>query len=167
MVHRKRSLILAVALLAAAAGSVSAQTETEVALTRTQVEADRQAIVAENLGLTDAQAQVFWPLYREYTAKRAELGDRSARLLVAYVAGYKTMDDVTATKMLDEVFAIQQDEIALKKSWAGKMRKTLPGALVARFFQIDNKLDAYMKAIAADEIPLIVAGKPATITPGQ
>lgn len=165
MKNRMRFPVTLCVMILAAAGVVLAQTENEVALTRTRIEADRQAIVAENLGLSDAQAQIFWPLYREYTAKRAEIGDRTARLLVTYAAGMKTMDDAKATTMLDELFAIQQDEVALKKTWAAKLRKVLPGALVARFFQIDNKLDAYMKAIAADEIPLVVAGQPATIAP--
>ncbi len=160
------AFVVTLALCGGLAPAAWAQSGTEVALTRTRIDADRRAIVAENLGLTDAQAEVFWPLYVQYTAKRADLGDRAARLLVTYAAGYKNMDDLAATRLLDELLAIQQEEVKVKQTWAGKMRKVLPGALVARFFQIDNKLDAYLKAIAADEIPLIVAGQPATIAPG-
>ena len=159
-------VVLAAAVLTVA-GVVWAQVEGEIALTRKMVETERQAIVNENLALSEEHAKIFWPLYREYTNKRAQLGDRATTLLLKYANTYKTMDDATATGLLNELLEIQKQEVELKKEWSGKMGKVLPGLVVARFFQIENKLDAYVRAIAADEVPLMTGGKPVTITPGQ
>ena len=158
--------VLAAAVLTVA-GAVWAQMEGEIALTRKMVETERQAIVNENLALSDEHAKIFWPLYREYTNKRAQLGDRAASLLLKYANTYKTMDDASATALLNELLEIQKQEVELKKEWSGKMGKVLPGLVVARYFQIENKLDAYVRAIAADEVPLMTGGKPVTIAPGQ
>lgn len=159
----------AVAVLCGVTGVTAAQVQAqdEIALTRQMIDTGRQAIVAENLGLTDEQGKVFWPLYREYANERARLGDKMTALLERYAGAYKNMDDATAVSIIDEFLALQKEEVAFKSKWFDKIKKVLPGALAARFFQIDNKLDAYIKAVAADEVPLITGGKPATIVPKE
>lgn len=165
----KKVIVMAVfaAALLGVVGGAMAQVEDEIALTRKMVETGRQAIVAENLGLTDEQGKIFWPLFRDYNNERAKIGDRATNLIAKYAASYKTMDDASATALVDEYMKIQKDDLALRNKWLGKMRKVLPGALVARYFQIENKLDAYIKAVAADEIPLMSGGKPVTIAPEE
>jgi hypothetical protein len=153
------------ALMLGAVGTASAQMEDAIALTRTMIQTERQAIVAENLGLTDAQGTAFWPLYRDYTNERARLGDRTAGLVKKYAAAYDVIDDATAAELLDEYLDIQKEDLALRRTWVGKIRKVLPPKLTTRFFQIENKLDAYTRALLADEIPLVMGGKPVTIAP--
>lgn len=153
-------------LMLGAVGTALAQTEGEIALTRKVIETERQAIVAENLGLTEAQGTAFWPLYREYAAERAKLGDRATSLLRKFGASYDILDDESATTFLYDLLDIQRDEVAVKRAWAGKLRKILPPTLVARFFQIENKLDAYTRAMLADEVPLVRGGKPMSLAPG-
>ncbi|HEX6851379.1 MAG TPA: hypothetical protein VF139_08205 [Candidatus Polarisedimenticolaceae bacterium] len=153
------------AVMLGAVGNAPAQTESEIALTRKMIETERQAIVAENLGLTEAQGNAFWPLYRDYMNERSQLADRSTSLLRKFAASYDIVDDASASSFLDDFLNIQRDEVALKRSWAGKMRKALPAGLVARFFQIENKLDAYTRALLADEVPLIKGGKPVHLAP--
>jgi len=54
-----------VVVLLTLAGSLAAQDlHTQIAFTRSQDEADRQAIVASTLNLSDKAAQALWPLYQ-------------------------------------------------------------------------------------------------------
>jgi hypothetical protein len=152
-------------LMLGACGAAQAQSEGAIALTRKMIETDRQAIVAENLRLTPEQEQVFWPLYRQYMAERALLGDRATTLLRKHAATFDILDDESATSFLYEYLNLERDQVALKRTWVGKMRKALPATLVARFLQIENKLDAYTRALLADEVPLVTGGKPVTIAP--
>ncbi len=143
-------------LLVAGMGTMTfAQVHHEIALTRGEIQAERQAIVAENLPLTDEQSKAFWPLYRDYRAEMAKLGDRFIGLLENYAKNQDTMTDAQAQPMLDEFFAIQKEEIKIKSGWAPKFGKILPAKTVARFYQIENKLDVIIRFALADEIPLV------------
>lgn len=163
----QKAIVVAVlvATVLGPASVMAAQAGDEITLTRDMVKSGSKQLIAENLGLTEEQGKVFWPLYEDYAYERGGLGERMGSLLTRYAAAYQIMDDQTATTLMDEYIEIQKDELALRKKWIGKMRKVLPGALVARFFQLDNKIDAYLKAAGADQIPLMSGGKPITIVP--
>jgi len=153
----KRNLIAGTLLIAAATiAPVGAQTlHDEIALTRQEIQSDRQAIVAANLQLSEAESKVFWPLYRAYREDITSLGDRMVSLMDDYAANYKTLTDEKASALLDESFSIQADEIRIMMKHAKKMRASLSGKTVARFFQIENQLNHILRAQLADEIPLV------------
>ena len=45
-------------------------------LVRSDLKADRVALVTATMGFTDAEAEIFWPIYREYEFDRDKLGDK-------------------------------------------------------------------------------------------
>ena len=65
------------------------------------------------------------------------------------------MTDDKAKVMLDDWLDLQGKELSLKKKYAKKFRKILPDLKVARYFQIENKIEALINASLAAEIPLI------------
>ncbi len=134
---------------------VSPTTEDAIAAVRGQIQADRQVVVAANLGLTEQEGKTFWPLYREYRTEMAKLGDRMSALIVDYAKNYDKMTDEQAKKMLAESLAVQKEEAALKQAWVPKFEKVLPGKKVARFYQIENKLDLLVRLALAKDIPLV------------
>ena len=153
---------LGIALLALAgivvftpATTVLAQVQHEVEVTRADIQADRQAIVAENLPMTEEQAKAFWPLYREYRAELAKTGDRLVALIEDYAKNMDSMTDERAKTMLDELFAIRTEETKIMTSWAKKFHKVLPATKVARFYQIENKLNAIVGLEIAGVVPLV------------
>jgi vacuolar-type H+-ATPase subunit D/Vma8 len=132
-----------------------AQVQHEIALTRAEIQTERQALVAENLPLTEEQATAFWPLYRTYREEMAKLGDRLVAAIEDYAKNYETMTDPQSSAMIKEFLKIQKDEIAVKTSWVPKFEKILPAKSVARFYQIENKLDLIVRVSVAAEIPLV------------
>jgi Spy/CpxP family protein refolding chaperone len=161
---RKSFLAFAFGFLALAAAPAFSQqadpvvtptVQDAIATIRTEVQAERQAIVAENLKLTEAEGQAFWPVYREYRQAAQKLGDRVAKLVVDYAANYDTMTDEQARGMLREFLQIQKEEAALKIEWSKKLEKLLPPKKLARFFQIENKLDLLVNLDLASGIPLV------------
>jgi hypothetical protein len=156
----KRSLfVFAMVLMVFAAPAVRAQMQHEIALTRAEIQTERQAIVAENLSLTEEQAKAFWPLYRTYREEMQKLGDRAVALIEDYAKNYDTMTDVKAMALTKEFFEIQKKQVAIKTSWSPKFEKVIPGKAVARFFQIENKLDLIVQIEVAAEIPLVQHGE--------
>jgi len=122
---------------------------------RAEIQTDRQALVAANLGLTDAEGEAFWPLYRQYRSEMAEVGDRLQKLIQDYAEVWEAPTDDQASAMVDEMMAIQSKELKVRHSYLKKFRKVLPEIKVARFVQIENKIDAIIKIGLADAIPLI------------
>ncbi|HYN40833.1 MAG TPA: hypothetical protein VE129_03575 [Thermoanaerobaculia bacterium] len=126
-----------------------------VAQTRADIQKDRNAIVGAAMDLTDAQAGPFWDLYSQYRAARKPAADRLAALLIEYAKTIDTMTDAQAAKLLTEMLSIQKQEASTKADWAAKFQAKLPGKVVARFFQVDNKLDAIIMFQLAAEVPLV------------
>jgi len=116
---------------------------------------DRRDIMKKNMLLTNSEGTSFWPLYDEYRAKQGEVGDRKVKLITDFLAKRDAMSEDDAAKLTKELFEIQHDAIDVKEKYVSKMAKVLSARTVARFAQIDQKLDAVRDIVLAARIPLI------------
>jgi len=149
---------LGAALLIVIASTASAQkVDPWTALQQAQADlkADRQAVVAANLPLSEGESKTFWPVYKEYRGEIEKLGERAAKLIAAYAANFETMDDTKADAFFKEWMALERDKVTVREKYVPKIRSVLPGQKAARFFQIENKLDAIVNVTLASEIPLL------------
>ena len=55
-------------------------------LLRSDVQAQKIAILTEVMGFTDAEDKAFWPIYRDYNAEMAKLGDDRLAVIEEYAA---------------------------------------------------------------------------------
>jgi hypothetical protein len=155
----RRLLIPALVVTFSGATLVGAQMTAEdwndIQTLRSDIQADRQAVVAENLGLSDTEAPAFWPVYREYRGELDKLGDRTVKLIGNYAAKYDTMTDEDANAFFDEWLSIEKARADVRNKYVKQIRKVLPGKKAARYFQIENKLDALVNIGLASQIPLV------------
>jgi hypothetical protein len=126
-----------------------------IAELRQEAGQDRRDIVRANMLLTETESARFWPLYDEYRAARQKIGDRRVRLITDFLAQKNSMTEDQARDLANEDFAILKDTSELKTKWYKKMTKELSERTVARFFHIDEKLDAAADIALAANIPLI------------
>ena len=145
---------LTLALLAGFATCASAQTPSDVALTRAHIQTARQAVIAEAMPLTENEGLAFWPAYRNYRLDMARLGDRLVKVINEFVASNGKPNDEQANRLLDEYLDIKAKEVAVHQKHVKIFRKLLPPVKVARFFQLENKLDAVVNYELAQSIPL-------------
>jgi hypothetical protein len=138
-----------------AAAQESGAVEDAVQLTRQVIQTDRQTIVAANMDMTEAESQAFWPLYREYRGEMAKVADRGAALITDYAKNYGTLTDMQAEAMLKESQEIAKKQLSVREDYMKKFKKILPPKKVARFYQIESKLDAVINYELAQEIPLV------------
>lgn len=148
------ALLCGLVLNGAAGAQESGAVEDAVQLTRQMIQTDRQTIVAANMDMTEAESTAFWPLYREYRGEMAKVGDRSAALITDYAKNYETMTDLQAEAMVKEAQEIAKKQLSVREDYMKKFKKILPPKKVARFYQIENKLDAVIGYELAAEIPL-------------
>ena len=126
-----------------------------IAELRQEAGQDRRNIVRANMLLTETESARFWPLYDEYRADRRKIGDRRVRLITDFLAQEHSMTEDAARTLANEDFAILKDTSELKAKWYKKMTKELSERTIARFFHIDEKLDAAADLALAANIPLI------------
>ncbi len=145
--------MLATLLLVAALQAQAQDTSLEnaLALARTDVRANKAALIGRALALPDSEAQVFWPLYREFEVKTSQLWDQRIKLVRDYAAVYDTLSDAKAREFVKRAFDIDERRVKLNRSTYKTMSKKLPGRTVAHFFQLDGFLNRVveLKVIAA------------------
>jgi hypothetical protein len=158
---RRAAILLLILMVDAVAMSVAFAQNTGSQLPNSQQQLDiaaaraqRKAIVSQNMYLSNAQAKKFWPLYDAYERRMDEIEDRHIREIKNYVTSYRNLTDTDANEKLDEVLAIQQARLQTQQEFVPKFRGVLPGVLVTRFFQIDNKMRAMVQCNIAQIVPL-------------
>ncbi|MGZ3578990.1 MAG: hypothetical protein ACXWL9_03750 [Syntrophales bacterium] len=124
-------------------------------LVREKLQADKKLFIAENMQLSEAEAKAFWPVYESYQKDMDKIMERTKNLIDDYAKNYETMTDATAKKLTDEMLAIENDRLKLRKAYLLKFRKVLSDKKVARFYQLENKSFAVMNYRAAEVIPLV------------
>ena len=82
---------------AAAAQSGQAVTDQDIQMLRSDMRSAKKQIIAQNLTLTDAQAEKFWPVYDAYTQENTKLNDTRVALIKQYADQYQTMTDAQRT----------------------------------------------------------------------
>jgi hypothetical protein len=137
-----------------ASGEAQQEAMEDLRLTRAVVQVERQAIVSQAMDLTPEEMEGFWPLYRAYRLEAAKIGDRIVSLIQRYSASYDNLTDATADKLLTDFVQVEQARARLKATFLPKFKKVLPAKKVARFYQVENKLDILILAEIADAIPL-------------
>ncbi|HVP09117.1 MAG TPA: hypothetical protein VMT02_06315 [Burkholderiales bacterium] len=151
------ALLAAAALLAlpAAAQDKPAAADSMQVL-REKLKADKKQLVAANLPLTEAEAKRFWPIYEGYQKELAKVNDQTALLIVDYAKEYNagSLTDAKARALLDRLIGIEETEVRMKRALVQRLAKVLPGAKLARYVQLENKVRALVKYEIAGEVPL-------------
>lgn len=160
-----KSIVSLGLLLALVAGPVFAQdapgTATEPdpvsALKALQVDVGpkKREFVQQQLGLDEAQAKAFWPVYDAHQYALAELNERRLKNIEAYAAVWnaETTDDKALSAVANEALAIEKDEAALMARTYGKLKGKVPVATAVRYLQLESKLRTLIRVELAASIP--------------
>ncbi len=139
-----------------AEGSMETHQE-EIELTRAAIKLQKKQIVAKNMNLTSMEEDKFWTIYRAYQQKMDSVNERRVKVITDYADALKSgsLTDEKASGMLDEYLSFERMRLITKQSFVDKFKKVLPSRKVARFFQIENKLEAIINFELARQIPLV------------
>jgi len=157
--------VMAIAVLFLGISSVAAQTsepdsyetnQAKIELIRSALHVERKAIVANNMALSEAEQQAFWPAYHEYRVATNRVKDRLLKLIFEYADLHNTdsITDRKALKLLDDFLSLQHEMVRVKRSYLKQFKKALPAKKVARFYQIDHRLDTIDLLKLSQNIPL-------------
>ena len=124
---------------------------------REALRADKKALVASTLQLSDAEAKAFWPIYDKYQKDLITENNKLYQVIEEYALAYNEtkLDDAKALDLVHRYFSAEEARSKVRSSYVSQFSKVLPGLKVARFYQIENKLDAVVRYEMAERIPLM------------
>jgi hypothetical protein len=113
--------------------------------------------INEVMKLTTTEADVFWPIYRDYEKELAAVGDRKLMLIRDFFQHYKegTLDNRMSKKMCEDWLDINQARLDLWKKYSRKISKALSPIRAAQFLQIENQTALFVDMSIASEMPTI------------
>lgn len=102
-----------------------------------KIEAARIAYLTDQLGLTPAEAEKFWPVYREFAEKRLELKKQ-------YRQARKNPNPSLSTEeneknLVDLGLKIKQQELDLEKDYSGRLMKVISAQKVRALPEAEKK----------------------------
>jgi hypothetical protein len=140
--------------------SVLAGVDSEIQGLRAGMRADKTQLVTEAMNLTESESKIFWPVYRRYEADLTSINDQRLALNKEYALKNSTMTDSDAKSMLDKALSLESGRVQLKKDYAQEFqRKGLAATTTARFFQLEDRLDAMLDLKLGAELASTLAIK--------
>lgn len=130
-------------------------TDKLIELMRKDVRAGKADIIGKTMQLDATQAAAFWPVYKAYEAERQALGDLRLNVIQDLAEHFDTLNDAKAKGLLDRSFAIEDQRLALEKKYRDEFLKVLPAKVVARFFQVESRLNNLINLEISSQIPLV------------
>ena len=166
-----RRIIITLALIAAGASGVGAgQAPAEredkslnlaayAELLRSDVRAQKVAILTEVMGFTEKEDAAFWPIYREYDLEMSKLGDERLALIREYAAGYSTLTDELANSLATKAMDLGSRRNAALHKCYEKVKTALSPRTALRFLQVEHQLQLVIDLQIAASLPVAPNGK--------
>ncbi len=113
--------------------------------------------------LSAAEADKFWPIYREYERDLAPVSDRRLALLQAFVA-HRNADTLTGEKYRElstQWLQLAQDRLELWKKYHTQISESVSPLRAAQFLQVENQMALVVDVNIASEMPQLGTTRPA------
>jgi len=151
---RQPTALLALVLFSFAA---AASANDQAAEGRALIQAEREEIVRSELHMTDEEAAGFWPIYSAYREEHSEIMGRYGEMIAEYIRRYDDADltDEYADEMIETYFSVKNGLLEVQQEFLPKFRAVLPALKVARFYQLENKINVEIDAQIALAVPLV------------
>ena len=133
----------------------AADLNSEIELLRSDVRAEKVAIIKQEMNFTDAQSAAFWPVYKRYEGELSKMFDDRIALLKDYAANYDKMTDAKAKELLEKVFQLEDRTTGLQGKYARELGTGLPAKIVTRFFQVERRMNRLIDQQISANVPLV------------
>lgn len=140
---------------AAAADPRDANLTAYVELLRSDVRAQKAAILTELMAFTDAEDAAFWPIYREYDAEMSKLGDERVALIGDYAKHFDDMTDETADKLATKAIELESRRRAAAATCYDRVKKALSPRTALRFLQVEHQLQQLIDLQISAALPVV------------
>lgn len=150
---RKLLLICTVLL----SGIISkAQSDADIwELVKTDLKVEYKTILVENMVFTDAEAEVFWPIFNDYMIKKNANLDQNMNILKDYAEHYDDLTDEKIGELVKSSQSQKSTRLKNRNAYYKSLKKALGIRKAAKLFQIDGQINTLFDFQLATQIPII------------
>ena len=109
-------------------------------LLRSDLRAQKVAILTEVMGFTDKEDEAFWPVYREYDLEMSKLGDQRVALIAEYAKQYGGLTDAKADELATKALDLEAARQTTKRKYYERIKGVVSPLTAARFLQVEQQL---------------------------
>jgi Spy/CpxP family protein refolding chaperone len=126
----------------------------EIAMLRSNLRANRKQVIADNMKLTDSEAEKFWPIYDQYVNELVNINNAKYALVKEYVQN-TNMTEEEADSLTKKWLAVDESVVQLRLKYIPIFRRGLAAKRTALFFQIDRRVQMLIDLQLASLLPLM------------
>jgi uncharacterized membrane protein len=135
---------------------------------RTDLRADKVALISDVMRFDDQESRAFWPVYRKYEAEVTKINDQRIALIKSYSDKFVTMTNAEAKTIIDQTIDLQSSRTELTRKYAKEFQKAgLSSVAVAKFLQFEHRLNLLVDLQIASELPALWIKPTGEPTPHQ
>ncbi len=148
-----KKLMLIVALFTVT--NIYAQsTDDFIALLKSDVQSDKIEIITQLMNFTDAQSEIFWPIYNDFSNELMKLSDKRIANIKDFAANYDSLTDEKANQLIKNAFDFQGDRLSLNEKYYSKFAKALSPTVAAKYMQLEYEIQLIIDLSVNSNLPL-------------
>lgn len=135
--------------------SVFAQdVDSYIELLKTDVKSDKKAIITEVMNFDEKQAEVFWPIYREYEYEQDKLSDKRISNIKDFAANFDSLTNEKANQLIEHALDFQDERLDLNKKYYKKFAEVLTPIVAAKYMQLEYEIQTIIDLSINSNLPL-------------
>jgi len=172
-VTRSRSFAILAPAVAAVAFTVGALAQTKPAaqlprgeareinlrayteMLRSDLRAQKVAVITQMMAFTEAEDAAFWPVYREHELELSRLYDERLAAIETYAKTYTSLTPTVADELALKVLDLEARRTALKQKYYAKVKAALSAIRAAQALQIENQIQLLVDLQVAASLPIV------------
>lgn len=127
----------------------------DIDLMRQDLRNKKRQIIADNLPLSELEAEKFWPIYQHYAGDLKLINDEKFALVKSYSQSWGSMSNQDALIYIRRWLEVDQEAQQLRSKYVPVVGQVLTGKGTATFFQLDRRISMIMDVQLSSQIPLV------------
>jgi hypothetical protein len=109
-----------------------------------EIKSQKIAFFTDKMGLTPDEAQIFWPIYNEYWAKKNKIIANRKDKMTFFASNSENMNNDEMVKYADQYIHFEMELAELLDEFHVKFKKILPIEKVMKIYLADYEFKTYL-----------------------
>jgi hypothetical protein len=125
-----------------------------VELLRSDLRAQKVAVITEVMEFTEAEDKAFWPVYRDYERDLAAINNDRMAMIKEYAQAFDTLTDAVADRLALRALSLEGRRQTLTATYYDRFKAVLPAKTAARFLQVEHQILLLLDLQIASSLPI-------------
>src|SRR6476620_4522758 len=136
------------------ADSAQREQQAKVDIIRSDIRAQKTALINSTMQFNDAEMKAFWPVYRDFESKQTALNDERLKLIASYVDAGAVIPDKEADAMAVRVLEFESRRTELKREYYKKLKAALPIKMAVKALALEQQIGLLVDSEIAAKVSL-------------